>query len=105
MAAPAGSPQSGEFVQGSVVKVAKYLPMLRASSITFSGEDLTAIEIDAPKTFLSIGRDGRPTLAGMESISVTDESIVVVFDRSSEREMADSDTALAQETLSRWPRT
>lgn len=99
VAEPARSPQYGESMQGSLSEVAEHLKMLRASSITIKGNDLTAIGIDAPQTFLSIGPDGRPTLAGMESVTVTADSIVVAFDRSSEPELPDVQNDVAQDTL------
>lgn len=100
VAEPAVSPQNGEIVDGSLAEGDGRLSFLNVSSLVIVRNELTAIEIDIPLTFLSTGPDGKPTFVGMESVTVTDESIVVVFNFSSVQETAEVYTDLAQDTLS-----
>lgn len=100
VAGPRGSAEVGEIVQSPLAEVAELLTALRVSSVTISGNYLTAIRFYGPQSFFSIAPDEWPPLAGIASATVTAESIVAVFDRSSDPEMAEENTDLAEDVLS-----
>lgn len=100
VAEPAESPQFRKIVHGTVDEEVERLTIVNVSSFGIIRNHVSPIEIDAPPTFLSIGPDGWPTLAGMESVTVTAESIVIVFDFSTEPELAEVYADLAQDTVS-----